>query len=222
MSNQIDPADLVRFRNHFYRDKYRSTMTVLLVSILLNAACCVAVFYLWQYRPLPKYFATSAEGRILKLVPLNEPLHSNEDIISWASSAAIAAMSYNFLEYKTQLQKAGQYFTDKAFNDYLRSLRDSGNIDLLTQKRLIARPYLEGPPVLDAVGNLSRSEGYAKVWRVRLPIATEFVSSSEKIVVHYEVTALVRRVSTLETPKGIKLDSFVINTKRREAPQRIR
>lgn len=203
-----DPVELVRFRNNFYRDNYRRAMIILLCSILMNVGLVVVISFMGMHKPEPKYFATNRDGTIIQLVPLNEPLHTDADIRDWATRAALAAMSYDFLNYRNQLQAAAQYFTEEAFTTYLKALKDSGNMDLLTTKRLVAQPYSEGVPVVLAQGMIM--DRYA--WKVKVPIAVRYVSSSQTQIMHYMVTMTITRVSTLDTPQGILIASFVTDT----------
>jgi intracellular multiplication protein IcmL len=203
-----DPGELVRLRNNFYRDNYRRAMVILLCSILMNVVLATGATFLALHKPEPRYFATNRDGTIIQLLPLNQPLHSDADIRDWATRAALAAMSYDFLNYRTQLQASAQYFTDDAFTTYLKALKDSGNMELLTTKRLVSQPFSEGVPIVLAQGMIG--DRYA--WKVKVPIAVRYVSSSQTQISHYMVTMTITRVSTLDTPQGILIASFVTDT----------
>ncbi len=79
-----DALHTLSLRNDFYRDNYRRVMLVLLLSILINIALASTLFYLINNPPVPKYFATSMNGRITKIEPLSEPYQSDSAVLQWA------------------------------------------------------------------------------------------------------------------------------------------
>lgn len=95
-----DPLKTVVVRNEFYKDSYRRVLLVLLLSILINFGLGAVIFYMITNPPKPKYFATSIDGRITPLFPLEEPNQSDSAVLQWANQAAIAAFSYNFVNYR--------------------------------------------------------------------------------------------------------------------------
>ncbi|MHB8544337.1 MAG: DotI/IcmL/TraM family protein, partial [Leptospirales bacterium] len=98
-------AELVRFRNDFYRDEYRNKAAILLygaaallASVLLNGALGWALVH---KRPI--YFAATNDGRILPLVPLSRPAMEDRSVVSWATSVATSAYSYDFVNWRSAL-----------------------------------------------------------------------------------------------------------------------
>ena len=106
-----DALTAVAIRNSFYRDGQRKIMLVLLVSLIVNFILGSIVAYIVTHPPEPKYFATSINGRITPLFPLNEPNQSDSAVLQWANQAAIAAFTYNFVDYRSELQASSGFFT---------------------------------------------------------------------------------------------------------------
>ena len=74
--------ELIVLRNNFYRDNYRRLMLVCLGLILLVAGLGYWAFYERINQPLPKYFATTYDGKLIALKPLNESnLNDNQRVI---------------------------------------------------------------------------------------------------------------------------------------------
>ena len=86
-----DALTAVALRNAFYRDGQRKMILVLLVSMVANFVLASMLVYIILHPPAPKYFATSINGRITPLFPLNEPNQSDSAVLQWANQAAIAA-----------------------------------------------------------------------------------------------------------------------------------
>lgn len=105
-----DALTMVTLRNKFYRDGQRRTMATLLLSVLINFILVSLVVYLLTHPPAPKYFATSINGRITPLYPLDQPNQSDSAVLQWANQAAIAAFTYNFVNYRDELQASSGFF----------------------------------------------------------------------------------------------------------------
>ena len=94
--------ELVMLRNSFYRDNFHRCVVGLLISVTANVVALFLIFYLFTHRPSPEYFATNSEGRIVKLFPLSQPVVSNSYLSSWVNQAAVAAYTYNFVNYRSR------------------------------------------------------------------------------------------------------------------------
>lgn len=198
--------EAVRFRNQFYRDGYRRVLLILLISFLLNVVLVSIIYYQIVTRPTPTYFATNQDGTLKELIPLNQPHVSQEQLLSWASQAAIAAYSFNFLDYRSNLQNARKYFTPEGFDNFVKALDESGNLKAVVERRLVVKPVITDVPILVKEGMIG---GIRYGWRIQIPMLIQYVSASDKIEQPVLVTLLVVRVSTLDNSEGIAISSFV-------------
>ena len=117
-----DALEQVKLRNNFYRDNYRRVVSALLVMVLVNV-CLVGVVSYEITHPTPsQYFASSAEGRIIPLHPLSQAVITQSVLLQWAARASVAAYTYNFVDYRAQLQQASDYFTPHGWRDFEAAL----------------------------------------------------------------------------------------------------
>jgi intracellular multiplication protein IcmL len=202
--------ELVRLRNHFYRDGYRNTMLALLGSILVNILLIVIVGFQYYLKPAPVYFATQTDGTLIEIQPLYEPLVDEEMLLMWSSRAAIAAFSYNFLDYQDDLQQMRQYFTPAGFDNYLDALQQSGNLDTVLTKRLVVKGVVTQVPVIVQHGLIKGR--YA--WKIEIPMLISYVSANETLEQPILVTMLISRVSTQDKPQGIAIAQFVVEDRK--------
>jgi intracellular multiplication protein IcmL len=114
-----DALTAVALRNNFYRDGQRKMILVLLVSVIANLVLAAMLVFIITHPPAPKYFATSINGRITPLFPLSEPNQSDSAVLQWANQAAIAAFTYNFVNYRTELQASSGFFTAEGWDQFL-------------------------------------------------------------------------------------------------------
>jgi intracellular multiplication protein IcmL len=201
-----DALIAVAMRNSFYRDGQRKVMIVLLLSILCNFILAGLLTYMITHPPAPKYFATSIHGRITPLVPLDEPNQSDSAVLQWANQAAIAAFSYNFVNYRTELQASSGFFTAEGWDQFLRALEESNNLVAVKAKKLIVSAVATKAPVILQKGVLNGRYS----WRVQMPVLVTYQSASEFSQQNNVVTVLISRVSTLNSPRGIGISQFVV------------
>lgn len=201
-----DALMAVTLRNDFYHDSQRKIILVLLVSMLTNIVLGFMLIYIISHPPAPKYFATSINGRITPLFPLNEPNQSDSAVLQWANQAATAAFTYNFVNYRSELQASSGFFTASGWDQFLTALQQSNNLDAVKAKKLIVSAVATRAPIILQKGVLN--EAYS--WRVQMPILVTYQSASEFSQQNNIVTMLIKRVSTLNTPRGIGIDQFVV------------
>ena len=132
-----DALEIVRLRNNFYRDNYRRVVSGLLLLLFINVALIGVIVYQYKTRPEPRYFATSADGRITPIYPLTRPVVSASALLQWTNQAAVAAYTYNFSNYRKALQEASEYFTPKGWKDFQVALKSSGNLETVLAKKLV-------------------------------------------------------------------------------------
>lgn len=200
-----DALAKVAMRNSFYRDGQRKLMLVLLISMLGNIVLCATLGYMLTHPPAPKYFATSINGRITPLVSLNMPNQSDSAILQWSNQAAIAAFSYNFVNYRTELVAASGFFTADGWEQFINALGSSNNLDAVKAKKLVVSAVATSAPVILQKGVLNSRYS----WRIQMPILVTYQSASEFSQQRLNVTMLVTRVDTLNSPRGIGIAQFI-------------
>ncbi len=200
-----DAVSAVIMRNNFYRDGQRKMILILLFSIIANVILASMLTYVILHPPEPRYFATSINGRITPLVALNAPNQSDSAILQWANQAAIATFSYNFVNYRSELVAASGFFTAEGWDQFVSALGASNNLEAVKAKKLVVSAVATSAPVILQKGVLNGR--YA--WRIQMPMLVTYQSASEFSQQTLNVTMLVTRVDTLNSPRGIGIAQFV-------------
>jgi intracellular multiplication protein IcmL len=201
-----DALTVVALRNKFYKDSQRKVIFALLIAILVNLVLGSMLTYIITHPPAPKYFATSIHGRITPLFPLDQPNQSDSAVLQWANQAAIASFTYNFVNYRDELQASSGFFTPEGWDQFLSALQQSNNLDAVKAKKLIVSAVATRAPIILQKGVLNGSFS----WRVQMPILVTYQSASEFTQQNNVVTMLITRVSTLNSPRGIGISQFVV------------
>jgi intracellular multiplication protein IcmL len=197
--------EVVQMRKDFYRDSYRRVAAALLFMTIVSGILAGIVYFLATHHPEPRYFATSADGRITPIYPLTAPMVSDSALLQWANQAAVAAYTYNFATYRKELQDASEYFTPQGWSDFETALQSSRNLETVINKKLVVTAVATGAPVILDRGVL---DGHYS-WKVQMPLLVTYESASTTIQQPILITMLITRVSTLNVPKGIAIAQFV-------------
>lgn len=200
-----DALVVINDRNQFYRDSYRKVLIALNVSVLSLILLIGALIYIVNNPPAPKYFATFNDGRLVPLIPLNTPNVSQAAILQWANTAVVAVNTYDFFNYRQQLQSASQYFTDEGWQAYLNVLRLSRNLNAVVEKKLVVSAVATRAPVLLRSGLVDG----VYTWVVQIPIQVTYQSASEYNQQSQIVTVMIKRISTLVNPDGIGITNYI-------------
>lgn len=201
-----DTLAAVALRNKFYHDGQRKLVIGFLISLFVNVLMGLMLFYVLSHPPMPKYFATSIDGRITPLSALNEPNQADSAVLQWANQAAIAAFTYNFVNYRQELQSSSGFFTAEGWQQFLSALEQSNNLDAVKAKKLIVSAVATRAPIILQKGLLNGRWS----WRVQMPLLVTYQSASEFSQQNNVVTMLITRVSTLNSPRGIGISQFVV------------
>ena len=191
----------------WYRTQFRRSMKLALaLTVALSISLIVAAILLLN-QPKPRYFAATPDLRLAPMVPLDQPLLTQDGLLTWASNAITGAMTLNFLEWREKLESIRPHFEDEAFKSFLASLQSSGILDMIRDKRLSASAVATRAPVIIASGLV----GGRATWKIEFPLIVSYessqgVESTQKLL----ATVLVCRASTAKTPRGVVIQQVVL------------
>jgi intracellular multiplication protein IcmL len=191
--------------NDFYRNHYHHVLMGMMLSMILLLGIIGFIFYQALNRPVPVFTAEEPDGKTKQLVAADEPNLLPDTILRWASKAAVAAYTFDFVNYNNQINDVRPYFTDAGWKDYLASVR--GLIGTIVQNQLFVTGVVSGTPVISNQGQLSAT-GYT--WRVQIPFLVTYQTSEHLTKSSYYVVITIVQVPTSVNPQGIGIDQFVM------------
>jgi intracellular multiplication protein IcmL len=191
--------------NDFYRRHYHHVIMGLMVLIVIMIVIVGVILYQMFHRPLPVFDAVQAKGERMRLMAYETPNLLSDTILRWASKAATAAYTFDFVSYNKQVAAVRPYFTSAGWSDYLRSVQSL--IDTIVKNQLFISGVVSGPPVISNQGVLP-DKGYS--WRVQIPFLVHYQSANNESKRHYYVVMTIVRVPTSQSPQGIGIDQFVM------------
>lgn len=205
-AGQISGGEVVTLRNEFYRDNFRRLMILCLMMMAAIGGLIGFIFFQHATQPQPTYFATNADGSLVRMVPLNKPNLSTNALLAWSAEAATAVFNYDFVHYREDLQRTQEYFTPAGYQQMLKALKESGNLEAVKTKKLVASAVPTGSPVITKESIINNRY----TWEMQIPMAVSYQSGTELIPQKIVITMLVARVPTTESAKGIGIAQFIV------------
>lgn len=205
--SELYGAGLVMESRGWYRDKFRQVVTICMVLAGVLALSFMANIVLAISKPEPVYFAVSDDLRIKRLTPLDQPSISQSALFNWTTRTITKTFSLDFVHWREQIMEVRPEYTDVCFKQLVGSLQSAGNLQMIKDRRLVLSSVVKSAPSITAKGVVDGR----MVWKMEFPISFSY-ESSERIVASQDLicTVMVRRVSSLDHPRGIRLAQIVL------------
>lgn len=183
----------------------RAWGSVLGLSGVLGFTIVACVYWFPKYRYIP----TTNNQAICEVSTEDSPRVSAATVAEYAKEAVINSYSYDYVNYRTNLNAAGsKWYTDDGRKAFLKTLDESGNLERVIMGRMILRSVSTQSAQLEESGIYPGGQRY---WLVQVPIAIEFyVGGDLQPKSRQEFLAAVTVVevpASATNTKGIALDS---------------
>lgn len=193
-------------RNEFYRDGYRSLLKMTLVQSLIILGLIGAMYYTIRVnQPQHYYFATTEDGRLVPMVPLNQPNLSTPALMSWVAQATTEVMTFGFNDYRRRLQESSRNFTRRGWESFTQALQRSRIIESVDSRQQIITAAPKGAPVLQSEGLVAGRYQ----WIVRIPLILTYNAGAKSQSSSLLVTVVVVRVPRLESSNGVGIEQWI-------------
>lgn len=205
--SQRDGLLTVLNRNEFYRDSYRYLVIIALgeaVAVILLIFAILTIS--GTYQPKDRYFATTAEGRLIPMVPLDEPYVDKAKVVAWANTAATEIMTFGFHDYRQRLSYVGaKYFTEDGWASFTKALEKSRIIEAIegSQQVVTAAPAAAGVVIKEGL------ENNVYTWVLQLPMIITYTAGTKTQSTRTVLTLRIVRVPTLKNPEGIGIQQWI-------------
>jgi intracellular multiplication protein IcmL len=201
-----DAIATVMNRNAFYRDGYRMLMRISIIQtfvIVFLVAGLISLLLTMQTKQV--YFATTADGRIINIVPLNEPYRSQAEVVAWAAATAQNVMRFGYHDYRDRLQQISGNFTATGWESFTKALKESNIIEAVEARKLVVTMDINSAP---EITNAS-ARGGVYSWDLKFPVTIKFDGNEPPQPISTLLYLRIVRVSTLQNPDGISVEQWV-------------
>jgi intracellular multiplication protein IcmL len=212
MSNKRLPASnqgvmQVVMRNQFYRDGYMAVRLAVMFMLVLNLSLIGLVYFRFTHPPIPQYFATTPDGRIINEHPLSDPTLSDEAVVQWTANAVHKAFTLDFVHWREQLQSASANFTPDGWTYFSDTLKQSDNLKTLVDLKMVADATVTGAPEVVQKGLV---QGHF-AWNIRLPMLITYSNGQKTISQPVKVTVIVVREPVQNYPEKIAINNVFVD-----------
>lgn len=205
------PLVSVVTRNEFYRDGFRNLIKiVILEGAIIIGLILTLIVHINNSVAHDRYFATTADGRIMQLSPLNERFLTDSALVSWVAQAATEVMTFGFHDYQRRLQQASRHFTKAGWETFSSAMERARIIESVTAQRQVVVASPRSAPVI-------RQQGVAAGkyrWVLEMPLTVEYRAREQSRVDNLKLTLVVERVSSLENPNGVGIHQWLAEAAR--------
>jgi len=201
-----DAVSTILSRNIFYRDGYRLLLRISLIQglvLILLIATIISMLLSMDTRYV--YFATTSDGRIINIVPLNEPYRSRGDVVAWAAGRAQEVMQFGYNDYRQRLQSSSINFTPSGWESFTKAMKKARILEAIEARKLTVSMSIEAAPEVKRAG----VKDGIYTWLLQFPITIEFDGAEKPASMQANLILHVVRVSTLQNPEGISIEQWI-------------
>lgn len=200
------PLVTVVTRNEFYRDGFRNMIRIaILESVIIVGLILTMIVHMNTSQPSDRYFATTADGRIMQLVPLDQQSLSQAALMSWVVQAAQETMTFGFHDYQRRLQQSSRHFTRRGWESFTTALQKSRIIEAVTTSQQVVTAEPRSAPILRQSGVLN---GKFR-WIIDLPLSVTYKTGATSRTDNLKLSLVVERVPSLESPNGVGIEQWI-------------
>lgn len=204
--NTQRPLDTVITRNLFYRDGYRNLTRLAIIQGLVIIVLLLALtMTILLSKPQDRFFATTADGRLVRMVALDEPNLNDAALVSWVARASSDVMTFGFHDYQKRMQDNSIYFTRRGWQSFTEALQKSRIVETVEKNQQIVTAAPQKAPIIIQQGMVN---GIYR-WIVELPLIVTYQAGSAQQSSTINAQLVVVRVSTLDSPSGVGIQQWV-------------
>jgi intracellular multiplication protein IcmL len=222
MMQSSDALQMIFSRNAFYRRLHFLILGVFVLCLLVIGILIGIIIYLIKNPTLPLYFATDSIGRLIKIIPIDRPNMTDDEVTAWVIDAIQTTLSYDYVNFRSQLQSSQRFFTDYGWSYYMKALASSGNLLALQQDRQIVITQLFKTPNITVRGLLAG----AYSWKFQMPeiLVTYWkppYDAKSKFSNALQGSVIVQRQPILQSYKGLGIVQLILLSPVATQPQEI-
>jgi hypothetical protein len=150
---------------------------IAMLSLLCAVLSVLSVYQVLQVKAPPQYIQLTEDGRIFPLTPLSKSNISDGDMIRFASDSVKWINTYDYMNWRDQLQAQASRFTEGGWTAYLDLLTSRDTLTAVENRRMVVTSTMTGPAQIEKQGTVAESNRYT--WIVKVPVAVRYTPSAE-------------------------------------------
>lgn len=205
---QYDVLSLIFARNAYYRKLYLYALAASVLGAFVIVGLVLILIIIVREPKAPIYFPADTAGHLIDEMPLSQPNMPIDKVKAWVVKAVESTSTFNFVDYRSQIQKTAGYFSDRGWNNFKKALQVEGTIQAVTQRRWIMTARVAGDVTLVQQGFLNGS--YA--WKFTMPLLVTTwgppYEAQSKGLTPLKATVVVQRQPLLQSADGLGIVQY--------------
>jgi len=199
-----EPEITTELNTKFYQDchgKLKLLFALILVVLLTLSAL---IFLQFTNKPETVYFRENSNGQLLQEQSLSQAAISDSTLTNWILDNVVNSNSYNYTSLPRVFDKVRPQFSKQGFEDYKKSL---GYRDYLSEI-LVEKMIVSASPRIAPTVEKEGVENGIYSWIIKIPMVFKYSNYDVDRSKNYDITVLVRRVSTDINPIGVIIHRY--------------
>lgn len=209
-------AETVLVRNMYALMMTRRLTVVAIMAVICAFLAILSAFQVIQVKTPPQYIQLTEDGRVFPLTPLSRPNVSDGDLLRFASDSVKWVNTYDYMNWRDQLQGQAHRFTEAGWKAYLDLLVARDTLAAVENRKMVVSAEMTGPAQIEKQGLLDEQNRY--MWIVKVPVNVNYIPSvggSQALSQKGVVTLYILRVPLATNQRGYAIWLYQFDTEKR-------
>lgn len=209
-------AEMVIVRNMYALMMSRRLAVIAMLSALCALLSLLSAWSVIQVKTPPQYIQLTEDGRIFPLTPLSKSNVNDGDMIRFASDTVKWINTYDYQNWRDQLQAQSQRFTEAGWKAYLTLLSSRDTITSVQNRKMVVTAKFTGPAQIEKQGAVAESNRYT--WIVKVPVEVRYLpsdNSGQSLTQEGVVTLYIVRVPLATNQRGYAVWLYQFDTSKK-------
>ena len=194
---------------------YRRLAFAALMSMVSAVTCLLVLFLVAGKSVPPNYIPVTQDGRLLPLIPMNQPSVDDGVIGQFALDTITALNNFDYLNWQIQVNKAQNLFVPDSWQTYFQEFEATNIMRTVVERKMIVMGRPSGPVEIQ---NQGVGQDGVYLWRVAVPIVINYVGHNVErgsqrapatdLSSKGVVTLYIQRVPSALAPNGIAVRAY--------------
>lgn len=190
----------------FHRDQHYGWRRAALCLVGTNVlTLLVMVGYMNLHSTVYVTVAATADGRLVPLTQLSEPIMTTASLQTWTVTAVTEAFTLGHHDWQMRLSEVRERFTDAGYESFVNELEESRFLQRIRDRLQVSSAVAKGAAVVTD----TRLHGDRLIWVLEFPFIVTFEAGSSRKSQELVAEVLVMRVPLWEREAGIAIAQLI-------------
>lgn len=209
-------AEMVVVRNMYALMMTRRLTVLSILAIICAFLSVLSAFQVIKVKTPPQYIQLTEDGRVFPLTPISRSNVSDGDLLRFASDSVKWINTYDYMNWRDQLQTQAHRFTEAGWQIYLDELVARDTLTAVENRKMVVSAEFTGPAQIEKQGLEEESNRYT--WIVKVPVDVKYYPSggdSQVLSQKGVVTLYIVRVPLATNQRGYAIWLYQFDTEKK-------